>query len=119
MCGFVLTSCSEDDPVNPGNNGDNNNDGTPTSEVISNYVVAASVNDANYLLTADTLTEGTISAKNNGLTTESGTQWIFYQDKYLYRLVYNHFFVYPQCGRQGGRTRQYLRDQTLHFIRYL
>lgn len=89
MCGFVLTSCSEDDPVNPGNNGDNNNDGTPPSEVISNYVVAASVNDANYLLTADTLTEGTITAKNNGLTTESGTQWIFYQDKYLYRLVYN------------------------------
>ena len=36
MCGFVLTSCSEDDPVNPGNNGDNNNDETPTSEVISN-----------------------------------------------------------------------------------
>ena len=35
------------------------------------------------------MTEGTISAKNNGLTTESGTQWIFYQDKYLYRLVYN------------------------------
>ena len=74
LCGLVLTSCSEDDPVNPGNNGDNNNDETPTSEVVSNYVVAASVNDANYLLTADTLTEGTISAKNNGLTTESGTQ---------------------------------------------
>lgn len=88
MCGFVLTSCSEDDPVTPGNNGDNNN-GTSTTEVISNYVVAASVSDANYLLTADTLTEGTISAKNNGLTTESGTQWIFYQDKYLYRLVYH------------------------------
>ena len=88
MCGFVLTSCSEDDPVTPGNNGDNNN-GTSATEVISNYVVAASVSNANYLLTADTLTEGTISAKNNGLTTESGTQWIFYQDKYLYRLVYN------------------------------
>ena len=33
--------------------------------------------------------DGSISAKNNGLTTESGTQWIFYKDKYLYRLVYN------------------------------
>ena len=54
----------------------------------SSYVVAASVGDANYLLTADTLGDGSISAKNNGLTTESGTQWIFYKDKYLYRLVY-------------------------------
>ena len=74
MCGFVLTSCSEDDPVNPGNNGDNNNDETPTSEVISNYVVAASVNDANYLLTADTLTEG-VEPNGFSIRTSISTVW--------------------------------------------
>ena len=90
LVGGVFTSCSDDDPVNPDNGGNGNgNGGGSTSEVISSYVVAASVGDANYLLTADTLGDGSISAKNNGLTTESGTQWIFYKDKYLYRLVYN------------------------------
>ena len=90
LVGGVFTSCSDDDPVNPDNGGNGNgNGGGSTSEVVSSYVVAASVGDANYLLTADTLGDGSISAKNNGLTTESGTQWIFYKDKYLYRLVYN------------------------------
>ena len=90
LVGGVFTSCSDDDPVNPDNGGNGNgNGGRSTSEVVSSYVVAVSVGDANYLLTADTLGDGSISAKNNGLTTESGTQWIFYKDKYLYRLVYN------------------------------
>ena len=90
LVGGVFTSCSDDDPVNPDNGGNGNgNGGGSTSEAVSSYVVAASVGDANYLLTADTLGDGSISAKNNGLTTESGTQRIFYKDKYLYRLVYN------------------------------
>ena len=90
LVGGVFTSCSDDDPVNPDNGGNGNgNGGGSTSEAVSSYVVAASVGDANYLLAADTLGDGSISAKNNGLTTESGTQWIFYKDKYLYRLVYN------------------------------
>ena len=33
--------------------------------------------------------EGTITTANNGLVTETGSFWIFYKDKYLYRLVYN------------------------------
>ena len=73
LVGGVFTSCSDDDPVNPDNGGNGNgNGGGSTSEVVSSYVVAASVGDANYLLTADTLGDGSISAKNNGLTTESG-----------------------------------------------
>ncbi|MDD2951764.1 MAG: DUF4374 domain-containing protein [Parabacteroides sp.] len=89
LAGCVLTSCSNDDPANPDNGGGNGNGEESGKKAVSNYVVAASVGDANYLLTADTLGEGTVSAKNNGLTTESVTQWIFYQEKYLYRLVYN------------------------------
>lgn len=92
LAGCVFTSCSDDDPVNPdngGGNGNGNGNGDGGTETVSNYVVAASVSDANYLLTAENLAEGSVSARNNGLTTESVTQWIFYQDKYLYRLVYN------------------------------
>ena len=56
LVGGVFTSCSDDDPVNPDNGGNGNgNGGGSTSEVVSSYVVAASVGDANYLLTADTL----------------------------------------------------------------
>ena len=84
--GTMMTSCSEDTILNEGNNTDN---GTDVTESISKYVIAASVDDANYLLTADTLAEGSISVQNNGLTTESSTQWVFWGDKYLYRLVYN------------------------------
>lgn len=88
LAGGVFTSCG-DDSMNQGNgSGDGNGDNSDLN-ALSSYVVAASVGDASYLLTADKLTEGTVSAKNNGLTTESGTQWIFYKDTYLYRLVYN------------------------------
>ena len=64
LVGGVFTSCSDDDPVNPDNGGNGNgNGGGSTSEAVSSYVVAASVGDANYLLTADTLGDGSISAK--------------------------------------------------------
>lgn len=62
---------------------------TEETEAVSSFVVAATVGDANYLLTNSTLEEGTISTRNNGLTTETGTQWVFYKNEYLYRLVYN------------------------------
>ncbi|WP_102407497.1 DUF4374 domain-containing protein [Parabacteroides bouchesdurhonensis] len=83
LCMGLTTSC--DDDVPNGGGGDNGGD----DSALSSYVIAASVGDANSLLTADKLNEGTVSAKNNGTVTESGTQWIFYGDKYLYRLVYN------------------------------
>ncbi len=91
MACSVFTSC--DDSNDPAPDPDPDPDPNPTEKAVSNYVVAASVTaagvTANYLLTADTLTEGTITAANSGLTTESGTYWIYCQDKYLYRLVYN------------------------------
>lgn len=80
LCAGLTTSC--DDDTTQGNGYDN--DGA-----LSNYVVAASVDKANYLLTNDKLDEGSITSKNNGKVTETGSQWIFYKDKYLYRLVYN------------------------------
>ncbi len=81
LAGSVFVSCSDDnDPTGKPDNG--------IAE--SSYVIAASVGDeANYLLTSETLREGSVTAVKNGLTTESVTQWIFFENKYLYRLVYN------------------------------
>lgn len=83
----LFTACGDDndDPIPP------NPDPTPdpVEDVVTSYVVAASSGENGILLTADKLNEGTITTKNNGLTTESGSYWIYIQDKYLYRLVYN------------------------------
>ncbi len=88
LMGSVFVSCSDSDDINP-DTGDGP-DNPSTGETIQAYVIsAASTDDANYLLTADNINEGTITIKNNGLTTDAGTFWIYYQDKYLYRLVYN------------------------------
>lgn len=80
LAGCMFTSC--DDSADTIDDDDHN-------ETLSSYVIAAAVGEANYLVTANTLTEGTVSTVKNGVTTESVTQWIYFQDKYLYRLVYN------------------------------
>ena len=104
LCLSLTISC--DDHVSGGGDG---GDGA-----LSDFVIAASVGDANYLLISDKLDEGSVSAKNNGLTTESGTQWIFYQDKYLYRLVYNQgnagvtsSYVLNEKGKAEERDNTY------------
>jgi len=81
----LFTACGDD-------NDDPTPDPTPTpepEEQVSLYVIAASTGENGILVTSDKLDEGTVTTKNNGLTTESGTYWVYYQDKYLYRLVYN------------------------------
>lgn len=81
MAGALFTSCSDDDLISEPTNPDENE--------TSGYVVVASSTDASYLLTSEALGEGSITTANNGLVTENGSFWIFYGDKYLYRLVYN------------------------------
>ncbi|MDR0618282.1 MAG: DUF4374 domain-containing protein [Bacteroidales bacterium] len=56
------------------------------------YVIAASGDDVanpSYLLQTGKLDSGELSIVNSGLETETGTAWLFYNNKYLYRLVYN------------------------------
>ena len=78
--GSVLTSCSDD--TVPENS-------TPDAPGTGTYVVAATVDGVNYLLTAESLDEGSVTVKNNGLETETGTYWVFHNNDYLFRLVYN------------------------------
>ncbi|WP_298653036.1 DUF4374 domain-containing protein [uncultured Proteiniphilum sp.] len=83
IAGVVFYSCDNDTPVI--------DDGDKVSE---RYVIAAidGNNDvtASYLLTSEALDKGTVTAgENNGHETELGTYWVYYQDKYLFRLAYN------------------------------
>ena len=101
-CG-AFTACSEDDPITGGGN-ENGGGTTPTEEAFSRYVVAtsttASGNTSYTLLTATSLEEGSISAVNNGLTNDGATQWIFFNEQYLYGLNYNQ--------GSGGTTASYI-----------
>lgn len=98
---MTFTSCSKDEPIN---NGENSGNGAGTTAV-SHYVIAASVtasgNTTNVLLTAETLDEGTISTVKNGLVNDGATQWVYYNNQYLYGLSYNQ-------GNAGITTSFYL-----------
>ena len=81
LAGVAFSSCDSNDE--PTNNEEENNESS------SAFVIAATANGANYLVTSDALASGTVTTANNGVTTESGSFWIYYKDKYLFRLVYN------------------------------
>ena len=66
---------------------DKNND--VQEEEKGSYIIAASSGEASYLLQTDKLDGGELTIVNSGLETETGTAWLFYNNKYLYRLVYN------------------------------
>lgn len=94
---FLFASCG-DDKIIPQPEPD------PNPEQKSSYVIAAGVGEANYLLTTDKLTEGFITTKGSGLETETGYYWVYYQNKYLYRLAYNQ-------GSAGVTSSYILDDQ--------
>lgn len=85
LAGAALTaSCSSDDTT--ANGGDGNGGGT--GEAAGVYVIPATVGDSKYLLTAASLDEGSVSAKNNGVEAVSAVYWV-YKNNELFSLVYN------------------------------
>lgn len=54
-----------------------------------NYIIAASSDEATYLLQSESIKEGVKSILGNGTEVETATAWIYHNNKYLYRLVYN------------------------------
>ena len=112
LCLLGLTSACTDDVTN--NGGTNNENGESTA-----FVVAATVGEANYLLKSEALNSGNVSALGNGLTTDLGTTWIFYNDQYLYRLVYNQGNAGLSSSYQmtaGGAIEE--RDYTYEIPRF-
>lgn len=78
--GNMMMACSSsDEPVSV----------PDATEKASAYVLAATVDGVNYLIRTSSLDEGIVSVRGNGLETETGTYWIFYEQDYLFRLVYN------------------------------
>lgn len=98
---FSLISCSDnnDNPDTPTPDGD--------EKVEGRYVFAAQVSDggntANLLLTNPSISEGSITSVNNGLTNGGATQWVFYKN-YLYALTYNQ-------GSEAGTHSYYLDEK--------
>ena len=77
----TLASCSDDnETVNPS---------LPGTPGISRYVIAAQGDEATYLVTAESLDEGSVSILNNGTETDGGSYWVFYGERYLFSLQYN------------------------------
>lgn len=60
--GGALTSCSDDDTTPDGGNG---NGGTTTPGT-SKYVIAAKADEGTYLVTSESLDEGTVTVLGNG-----------------------------------------------------
>ena len=77
----TLASCSDDnETVNPS---------LPGTPGISRYVIVAQGDEATYLVTAESLDEGSVSILNNGTETDGGSYWVFYGERYLFSLQYN------------------------------
>lgn len=95
VAGLAFYSCDNETP------GIDDGDGDETTE---SYVIAASSGEANYLLTSDALNSGSVSIANNGYETETGAYWVYYQDKYLFRLAYNQ-------GNAGVSSSYILNNQ--------
>ena len=78
--GLALASCSED-ALQPNTNTDDSQK--------ASYVVAATVDGTSYLLTAPSLSEGTVSVRGNGAEVIGASYWVCKNQKYLFGLVYN------------------------------
>lgn len=100
--GGALTSCSDNDDLTDGNGSSQGGNVNPS---LSAYVISAKAKsqngEANYILTAASLNDGTITTQRNGLEAATGTEWVFYKDKYLFRLQYNQ--------GEAGYTESYER----------
>lgn len=93
VVGMTFTACSDEEQ---GSNGAGN---VAKGEFIIPSSVTASGVTTNVLLTTETLTGGTVSTINNGLVNDGATQWVFYNNQYLYALTYNQ--------GSSGTTRSY------------
>ena len=78
--GGALTSCTDDDEGTNGN---------PPVDWDEAYVIAATVDDASYLVVSQSLDEGSVSTVGQGTEVIEGTYWVFKDNKYVFALVYN------------------------------
>lgn len=94
MLAGSLSSCSEDTIDTPTPTPPTDDDTTsvvlePGMSLKNDYVVVATTSDVNSIVQTNNLNTGSVTSVNNGLQTGAGTNWLFWGNKYLYRLQYN------------------------------
>ena len=110
LTSVVMASCD--------NSSNQNDEPQLPTEKKSAYVIASSVtasgNTTHVLLTAESLDEGVVSPINNGLVNDGASQWVFYNNKYLYGLTYNQgnagttrSFILNSDGQIEARSSEY------------
>lgn len=89
MCAPACSS--DDDPVNVDNGNENDTPAvtTPEGKFVIATTVTGSGNTSYKLLTADNLSDGSVSVLEQGLANDGATNWVFYGQQYLYALTYN------------------------------
>lgn len=75
-----LASCSNEDV-------ESNNTGSVT-EAVSKYVLSVGADKANFLVTADDLTQGKLTTVGNGLTIDAATNWVVWNNSHMFGLIY-------------------------------
>jgi hypothetical protein len=66
-----------------------NDDNNPVVEPKGSFIIAASGGSATVLLQTDDLKSGEMTIENNGLESESATEWEFHRNRYLYLLQHS------------------------------
>lgn len=79
---LVLSSCVKDEPVLKSKV-------DPETTDQKKYVIAAVADNVTYLVTANSLDEGSISVKGQGTEVIGGTYWIYKGDNLVFGLTYN------------------------------
>lgn len=94
---LLLAACSDDDNETLNGSGETESGADTGSEAVAAYVIAGQTSGADgvtaaYLVTAESLDEGSVSTVGNGKETDytSATTWVFYGNRFLYRLAYNY-----------------------------
>ena len=82
---IFLTACEDNNTPTP-------DPGTGT-DAVSRYVIIAQAGSqdqsATYLISAESLDEGSVTPTGNGWETQSASNWIFYGEHYLFGFQYN------------------------------
>lgn len=121
----ALTSCSDDTVDTPTPTPPTVTDSTgvatgPGISALNDYAIVATTSDVNSIVQAGNLNAGSVTSVNNGLQTGAGTTWLFWRDKYLYRLQYNQGNAgVTSSYRMGADGRVEERDMQYNITRFV
>lgn len=119
LSALTATACTNDD----------NNSTERPNDIEEGFVFATSVQDgektANVLLTSQTIDSGKVSAIGNGLVNDGATEWVFYNDEFLYALTYNQgnagttrSYYIASDGQMNARSAEYKVNRFTSFGKF-